>query len=135
MDADPRTVEEPPEKAVASIAAALDFLEREAKTAGLAELGDLIRQASTRAKQHALEMPTGTAPRASADIVAVCKAIVGLPPEYRDALVFKKVYGRSYEQIADDLNVSVDTAKARVMKGFELARALLPPQPDRQGDG
>ena len=39
MDADPRNVEEPPEKAVASIAAALDFLEREAKTAGLAELG------------------------------------------------------------------------------------------------
>ena len=76
-------------------------------------------------------MPTGTVPRASADIVAVCKAIVDLPPEYRDALVFKKVYGRSYEQIADDLNVSVDTAKARVMKGFELARALLPPQPDR----
>ena len=132
MDADPRTVEESPEEAVASIAAALDFLEREAKTAGLAELGDLIRQASSRAKQHALEMPAGTVARApAADSVTVCKAIVGLPREYRDARVFKKVYGRTYEQIAEDLHVSVETAKARVMKGFELARALLPRNPER----
>lgn len=129
MKAEPRIAEESPEQAVASIAAALDFLEGEAKAAGLAELGTLIGQASDRAKQHALETPSGIAARRSADILPICKAIVGLPSDYRDALVLKKVYGRSYEQIAEDLDVSLDTAKSRVMRGFELVRALLPPNP------
>ena len=131
MNAKPSVAEESPEQAVASIAVALDFLQREAKAAGLAELGTLIGQASARAKQHALEVPSGIDARDSADIVPVCKAIVGLPPDYRDALVLKKVYDRSYEQIAGDLGVSVDTAKSRVMKGFALVRKLLPASPGR----
>ena len=130
MSAKRRVAEEAPERAVISIAAALDFLQGEAKAAGLAELGKLIGQASAKAKQHALEAPPGTAARNSADIGAGCKAIVGLPREDREALVLKKVYGRSYGQSAEDLDVSLDTVKSRVLKGFELVRRLLPANPD-----
>jgi DNA-directed RNA polymerase specialized sigma24 family protein len=58
-----------------------------------------------------------------------CRAIVGLPAEYRKALILKKVYRRSYEEIAGDCNVSVATAKDRVMKGFQLVRASLRTNP------
>jgi DNA-directed RNA polymerase specialized sigma24 family protein len=125
MEAKPIAVKETPEQAAESISAALDFLQGEAEAAGLSEVGELIQQASTKAKECrkpiSSDAPTGPA----MDLPDACKAIVGLPAEYRKALILKKVYRRSYEEIAGDCNVSVATAKDRVMKGFRLVRASL----------
>jgi DNA-directed RNA polymerase specialized sigma24 family protein len=124
-----RTVKETPEQAAESISAALDFLQGEAEAAGLPEVGQLIRHASTKAKERrtrqSSEGPTGDA----MDLLGACKAIVGLPAEYREALILKKVYRRSYEEIAGDCNVSVATAKDRVMKGFQMVRTSLRTNP------
>ncbi len=116
-------VEETPERAAASISAALDFLRVEADAAGLAEVGDLIQQASEKARKHSAPLSPEAQPASAATLEDVCRAIVGLPDEYRTALVFRKVYRRSYEEIAVDCSVSVDIAKARVMEGFQLLRA------------
>jgi hypothetical protein len=48
--------EETPEQAAEAISAALDFLEREAKAAGLPEVGELIREASIKAKERSKAM-------------------------------------------------------------------------------
>ncbi|HWM27469.1 MAG TPA: hypothetical protein VNQ14_03350 [Woeseiaceae bacterium] len=51
-----KLVEDTPEQAAESISAALDFLQAEAEAAGLCDLGALIRQASTRAKERSAPM-------------------------------------------------------------------------------
>jgi DNA-directed RNA polymerase specialized sigma24 family protein len=110
--------QETPEQAAESIAAALDFLHGEADTAGLSDVGDLIRQAAVRARER------GT-PLSGAGLEDLCRAIAGLPDEYRTALVLRKIYRRSCAQIASDCGVSVETAKMRVIGGFRLLRASL----------
>ncbi len=122
-------VEETPERAAESISAALDFLYGEAEAAGLAEVGDLIQQASTKARERGAQLAPEASSARAMELEDVCRAIVGLPDECRKALVFKKVYRHSYEEIANDCSVSVDTAKAQVIKGFKLVRALLRANP------
>ncbi len=111
-------VEETPEKAAESIAAALDFLRGEADTAGLSDVGDLIQRASVRARERC-------APLSAAEFENLCLAIAGLPEECRKALVFRKVYRRSCAQIASHCSVSVETARTRVIDGFRMLRATL----------
>jgi DNA-directed RNA polymerase specialized sigma24 family protein len=125
MEARTSTVKETPEQAAKSISAALDFLKGEAEAAGLSEVGNLIQQASAKAKECTKPMSSEAPTVHAMDLPHSCKAIVGLPAEYRQALILKKVYRRSYEEIAGDCNVSVATAKNRVMKGFQLVRASL----------
>ncbi|MEX2126097.1 MAG: sigma factor-like helix-turn-helix DNA-binding protein [Woeseia sp.] len=125
MEARTRTIKETPEQAAESISAALDFLQAEAEAAGLSEVGELIQRAATKAKERSGPISPQTPAAQAMDLPGACKAIVGLPDEYRKALVFRKVYGRSYEEIAGDCNVSVATAKDRVMKGFQLVRTSL----------
>jgi len=125
MEAKPIVVKETPEQAAESISAALDFLQGEAETAGLSDVGELIRQASAKAKKRRTSQPSEGPTGDAMDLLGACKAIVGLPTEYREALILKKVYRRSYEEIAGDCNVSVAAAKDRVMKGFQLVRASL----------
>jgi hypothetical protein len=125
MDARSSTVKETPKQAAESISTALDFLHAEAEAAGLFEVGDLIRQASTKARERSRSMSTEAPTGPAMDLPAACKAIVGLPAEYRKALILKKVYRRSYQEIAGECNVSVATVKERVMKGFQLVRTSL----------
>ena len=110
-------VAETPEQAAESIAAALEFLRGEAATAGLSDVGDLIQQAAARARER------GT-PLAAAGLEDLCRAIAGLPVEYRKALVFRKIYRFSCAQIASECGVSVETARMRVIGGFRLLRVL-----------
>ncbi len=118
------SVGETPEQAAEAIAAALDFLQAEAEAAGLPESAALVRQAAALARERAATF--STAPVAhGVNLPDVCHAIAGLPVEYRQALVFRKVYRRSYEQIAEDCSVSVAAAKERVIKGFQLVRISL----------
>ena len=122
-------VEETPERAAESISAALDFLRGEAEAVGLSEVSDLIQQASTKARECTTPLPPKALPMHATALEELCRAIVGLPDECRQALVFRKVYRRSYEEIANDCSVSVDTAKAQVIKGFQLVRLSRPPLP------
>jgi DNA-directed RNA polymerase specialized sigma24 family protein len=125
MEGKTDAVEETPEQAAESIAAALDFLHGEAEAAGLSGVAELIEQASTKAKESTQSRKSNRSTGQETDLLVACKAIVGLPDEYREALILKKVYRRSYAEIADDCSVSVATAKERVMKGFRLVRVSL----------
>lgn len=117
---------ETPEQTARSIADALDFLHREAEAAGLVEVAELIGKASSKAKKRKqAEMPRGGT-GSEADLRDVCVAIVRLPSEYRKALILKKVYGRSYAEIARECSISVATARDQVMRGFRLVRGSLP---------
>lgn len=125
MESNTHFVEETPERAAESISAALEFLRAEADAVGLSEVSDLIQQASTKARKRGASLSAVAPPTRASELVDACRAIVGLPDEYRKALVFKKVYRRSYEEISSDCGVSVDIAKVQVMKGFKLVRAAL----------
>ncbi len=129
MEAKTIVDEETPERAAESISAALDFLRGEAEAAGLSEVSDLIQQASTKARERSSPPPSKARPARATELEDLCRAIVGLPDDYRKALVFKKVYRRSYEEIANDCSVSIDTAKAQVIKGFQLLRLSRTPLP------
>jgi DNA-directed RNA polymerase specialized sigma24 family protein len=120
LEAGTIAVEETPERAAESIAEALDFLRGEANAAGLSDLGDLIERASARARDGR------AAPAYSAaGLVGVCRAIDGLPADCRKALVFRKVYRYTCEEIARTCGVPVVTARAQVMEGFRRVRAAL----------
>ncbi|WP_156762645.1 RNA polymerase sigma factor [Woeseia oceani] len=118
MESDTVVVEETPAEAAESIATALEFLRREADSAGLGDVGDLIQQASAKARDHG-------ASQSAAELEIVCRALARLPADCRRALVFKKVYRRSCGQIARDCNVSEATAKTRLIDGFRALRATL----------
>ena len=109
------------EEAAVSISAALDFLNEEAEAAGLSQVARLIGRASRRAKADA-----GPS-LAALSLPGACRAIVGLPEEYRCPLIYRKVYRCSYEQIANDCGISPATAKQRVVRGFQLLRVSLRP--------
>ena len=121
----PFSDEETPEQAAETISDALDFLQGEATTAGLTEVSELIGQASAKARGESASSSASGGHAAA--LASVCEAVVALPAEYRNALIFRKVYRHSYAEIAARYSVSVDTAKARVMKGFQLVRGSLRP--------
>ena len=52
-------------------------------------------------------------------------ALDALTPEQREAFVLKHVEGRSYEEIAAVMDLSVASLKMRVHRGREALRGLL----------
>jgi RNA polymerase sigma-70 factor, ECF subfamily len=55
----------------------------------------------------------------------VQRALVRLPPEYREAVVLRDLEGRSYEEIAEILQVPSGTVRSRIHRGREALRQLL----------
>jgi RNA polymerase sigma-70 factor (ECF subfamily) len=55
----------------------------------------------------------------------VQRALVKLPPEYREAVVLRDLQGRSYEEIADILDIPAGTVRSRIHRGREALRQLL----------
>lgn len=55
----------------------------------------------------------------------VQKSLVKLPPEYREAVVLRDLEGRSYEEIADILDIPSGTVRSRIHRGREQLRQLL----------
>lgn len=117
--------EESREQAARSISAALEFLRQEAEAAGLDEVSDLIQRASAKAKASAASGSGKQARVEAMDLPDACRAIGRLPDEYRTALIMKKVYRHSVQEIASDCSVSVATARDRIIKGFQLVRTSL----------
>lgn len=64
---------------------------------------------------------------------AIEKALAGLNPAFRSAVVLRDLEDLSYEEIADVLDISLGTVKSRILRGREsLRRALIDQfEPDR----
>ena len=54
-----------------------------------------------------------------------CEAVKELPLQCRRAFVLKKVYGHSYEEIADTLQISKKTVEKHIAKGISRCRVYL----------
>ncbi len=57
----------------------------------------------------------------------VQRALVKLPPEYREAVVLRDLQGHSYEEIAEILEIPAGTVRSRIHRGREALRQLLEP--------
>jgi len=55
----------------------------------------------------------------------VQRALVKLPPEYREAVVLRDLEGRSYEEIAEILEIPPGTVRSRIHRGREALKQLL----------
>ena len=61
------------------------------------------------------------------------RALVKLPPEYREAVVLRDLQGRSYDEIAEILDIPAGTVRSRIHRGREALRQLLEPYVDAGG--
>ncbi len=57
--------------------------------------------------------------------ISIEEAIESLPKKYRDVIVYRHKDDKSYEEIADLLNVPVGTVKARIFRARELLKKKL----------
>jgi len=81
-----------------------------------------------RKETDPLDRDEGDAARISSMIAtrsAVDDAIRNLPELYRDAVVLRDIGQRSYAEVAQELGLNLNTAKARVARGRALAAAEL----------
>ena len=54
-------------------------------------------------------------------------ALAKLPPQYRAAVVLREYYDLSYQQIAEVLEIPIDTVKSRISRGRQALAELLVP--------
>lgn len=52
-------------------------------------------------------------------------AIESLPPKYREVIIYRHKEDKSYEEIADLLNMPIGTVKARIFRARELLKKKL----------
>lgn len=64
----------------------------------------------------------------------VQRALVRLPPEYREAVVLRDLQGRSYEEIAEILRVPPGTVRSRIHRGREALRRSLESYVNERGE-
>jgi RNA polymerase sigma-70 factor (ECF subfamily) len=95
---------------------------------------DLIRRRGTRDKtrdQFAAEIISPFAPAGDPDEqtfrAALAEALVELPPEQRTVVHLKLWEGLTFEQIADALDISANTAASRYRYGLDKLRERLRP--------
>jgi RNA polymerase sigma-70 factor (ECF subfamily) len=54
-------------------------------------------------------------------------ALAKIPPQYRAAVVLREYYDLSYQQIAEVLEIPIDTVKSRIWRGRQALAELLVP--------
>jgi len=57
----------------------------------------------------------------------VNKAIVELPPKYRDAVILRDLEGLSYEEVSDILSIPGGTVRSRINRGRLILKKKLEP--------
>ncbi|MBD3297038.1 MAG: sigma-70 family RNA polymerase sigma factor [candidate division Zixibacteria bacterium] len=57
--------------------------------------------------------------------VTISEAIESLPPKYREVIQLRHNQDKSYEEIAEQLNLPVGTVKARIFRARELLKKKL----------
>lgn len=78
---------------------------------------DLVTREATPFDQYATqEMQT-----------AVRRALAGVAPLFRSAVILRDLEGLAYEEISEILDVSVGTVKSRILRGRRLLRDILGP--------
>lgn len=56
---------------------------------------------------------------------AIQAAIEKLPPHYRDAVILRDVERRTYEEIAEDLGIELNTVRSRLARGRAMLAAAI----------
>jgi RNA polymerase sigma-70 factor, ECF subfamily len=56
-------------------------------------------------------------------------ALAKLPPHFRQAVALRDLYGLSYQEMAQLLDVPIDTVKSRIFRGRRALAELLEPTP------
>jgi RNA polymerase sigma-70 factor (ECF subfamily) len=56
---------------------------------------------------------------------AIERALAGLSPAFREAVILRDLEDLSYEEIADVLEISIGTVKSRILRGREAMRKAL----------
>lgn len=75
--------------------------------------------------------PTDERPRADAELVddersrMIGKAIAALPEKYRVPVVLRDIDGRTYEEIAEIMQLGLGTTKSRISRGRSLLKEKL----------
>jgi RNA polymerase sigma-70 factor, ECF subfamily len=54
-------------------------------------------------------------------------ALARLPPQFRAAIVLREYYDLTYQQIAETLDIPIDTVKSRISRGRQALTDLLMP--------
>ena len=95
---------------------------------------DRLRKVKRRREEMTDRPPLVVAPESVEGEVArtelrdvVQRALVELPPDYREIIVLRDLQGRSYEEIADILDIPAGTVRSRIHRGREALRNLLGP--------
>ncbi len=88
---------------------AVDALRRRRRSATLTDdMGDVARISSVIATRTVLD-----------------QAIASIPDPYREAVVLRDIEGLTYEQVADRLDVKLNTVRTRIARGRAMAAAML----------
>jgi RNA polymerase sigma-70 factor (ECF subfamily) len=92
---------------------------------------DVVRRRAQRQEQFDAVAADYAAPVDVAESVItrtmVDWALAQLPPQFRAAIVLREYYDLTYQEIADDLEIPIDTVKSRISRGRQaLAELLLP---------
>lgn len=75
--------------------------------------------------------PPDTRPLPDHDLIdsersrVIAKAIATLPPKYRTPIILRDVEGRSYEEVAEIMQLGLGTTKSRISRGRGLLREKL----------
>jgi len=75
--------------------------------------------------------PPDNRPLADSDLVedeksrVIAKAIATLPPKYRIPIILRDVEGRSYEDVAELMQLGLGTTKSRISRGRGLLKEKL----------
>ena len=70
---------------------------------------------------------------AAAELSAqVQRALGGVAPVFREAVILRDLQGLTYEEIASVLGVRLGTVRSRIARGREQLRRLM--QPEREGE-
>jgi RNA polymerase sigma-70 factor (ECF subfamily) len=75
--------------------------------------------------------PPDSRPLADSDLVedeksrVIAKAIATLPPKYRIPIILRDVEGRSYEDVAELMQLGLGTTKSRISRGRGLLKEKL----------
>jgi RNA polymerase sigma-70 factor (ECF subfamily) len=75
--------------------------------------------------------PPDPRPLADSDVIdaerdrVITKAIASLPPKYRLPVVLRDVEGRSYDEVAEILNLGLGTTKSRISRARGMLREKL----------
>jgi RNA polymerase sigma-70 factor (ECF subfamily) len=60
-----------------------------------------------------------------AERAAIQRAVQGLPDHYRDTVMLRDVERRSYEEIAEELGIELNTVRSRLARGRAMLAAAI----------